>query len=127
MTAVVIEDDMDIRGLVQAILISAGLKVQVAATGAAGVEAVLEHDPDVIVVDFGLPDFTGIEAIQRIRNFSRVPVLMLTAREDLADRPYAAGANDVMTKPFNPPELRRRVADLLRDYQHTTATDAAPD
>lgn len=112
-TAVVIEDDQDIRGLIEAILGGAGLDVHVAETGAGGVEAVRQHGPDVIVVDFGLPDFTGVEAIQRVRGFSSAPVLMLTGHEDLGDAPFEAGVNDVMAKPFSPPELRGRVEKLL--------------
>lgn len=112
-TAVVIEDDQDIRGLIQAILAGAGFDVEAADTGAAGVEAVRRHRPDIIVVDFGLPDFSGVEATQEIRGFSGSPILMLTGHEDLADAPFAAGVSDVMAKPFNPPELRERVEKLL--------------
>lgn len=126
-SAVVIEDDKDIRGLIQAILAGAGFNVQVAETGAAGVEIVRRHGPDIIVVDFGLPDVTGIEVIERLRGFSQVPVLMLTGHEDLGDAPFAAGADDVMAKPFGPPELRRRVEKLLANHEQTSATGAARD
>ena len=124
-TAVVIEDDIDIRGLIRVILVSAGFEVQTAQTAAAGVEEVRRHRPDLIVVDFGLPDFTGIEAIERIRRFSLTPVLMLTGHQDLADAPFAAGANDVMAKPFTPPDLRSRVDKLLRNHTATTAPGTA--
>lgn len=120
-TAVVIEDDRDIRGLIDAILTGAGFRVEVAETGASGVEAVRTHNPGIILVDFGLPDITGIEVIERIRGFSRMPILMLTGREDLAGRPYAAGADDVMTKPFNPLELRTRVSQLLENGEQAIA------
>ena len=115
-TVLLIEDDEDIRGLIQGILTGAGLHVEEAGTGAAGVEAVRRHGPDIIVVDFGLPDFSGIEAIRRIRGFSQAPVLMLTGYGVLADNPYEAGVNDLMTKPFSPTELRRRVEKLLAGY-----------
>lgn len=108
-TVVIIEDDEDVRGLIEGILAGAGLEVQAAPTGAAGVEAVRKHGPDIIVVDFGLPDYNGTEAIRRIREFSQAPVLMLTGHGDLAESPYEAGVNDVMAKPFSPSELRRRV------------------
>lgn len=112
-TIVVIEDDQDIRSLIAGILTGAGLDVHEAGTGADGVEAVRQHGPDTIVADYGLPDFSGTEAIRRIREFSQAPVLMLTGHGDLADIPNAAGVNDLMAKPFSPPELRRRVEKLL--------------
>ena len=115
-TVLLIEDDEDIRGLIHGILTGAGLQVEEAGTGAAGVEAVRRHGPDIIVVDFGLPDFSGNEAIRRIRGFSQAPVLMVTGYVVLADNPYEAGVNDVMTKPFSPSELRRRVEKLLAGY-----------
>jgi DNA-binding response OmpR family regulator len=124
-TVLLIEDDEDIRGLIRGILTRAGLKVQEAGTGAAGVEAVRQHGPDIIVVDFGLPDFNGLEAIRRIRELSQAPVLMLTAYAVLADNPYEAGVNDLMTKPFSPSELRRRVEKLLAGYNQSAATHTA--
>lgn len=112
-TVVIIEDDEDVRGLIEGILTGSGLEVQAAPTGAAGVDAVRKHVPDVIVVDFGLPDYSGTEAVRRIREFSHAPVLMLTGHGDLAEGPYEAGVSDLMEKPFSPSELRRRVEKLL--------------
>lgn len=126
-TVVVIEDDQDIRGLIQGVLAAAGLEVQVAATGAAGVDAVRRHGPDIIVLDFGLPDFTGVEAAQRIRDFSSAPILMLTGHEDLEDAPFEAGVNDVMAKPFSPLELRKRVENLLGSHAEAKVTTSVPD
>lgn len=126
-TVEVIEDDQDVRGLSEGVLAAAGLEVQVADTGAAGVEAVRQHGPDIIVMDFGLPDFSGAEATRRIRGFSHVPVLMLTGHQDVADTAFAAGVTDVMAKPFRPPELRKRVEKLLANHQQTTVTNEAPD
>lgn len=116
-TVVVIDDDEDIRGLILGILTGAGLTVHEAGTGAAGVEAAREHSPDVLVVDFGLPDFNGLEAVRRIREFSQAPALMLTGHGDVADRPHASGVNDLMAKPFRPLELCKRVEKLLLDGQ----------
>lgn len=118
-TVVVIEDDQDVRGLIEGILTGVGLEVQEAGTGAAGVEAVRQHGPDIIVVDFGLPDFSGVEAVRRIRGFNQAPILMLTGHGDLADTPYGAGVNDLMAKPFSPLELRRRVEKLLADHSQS--------
>lgn len=125
--AVIIDDDLDVRGLIQGILISAGLEVHAADSGATGVEAVRRHGPDIIVLDFGLPDFNGLEAARRIRGFSSAPILMLTGHEDLADTPFAAGIHDLMAKPFSPRELRLRVEKLLSSDEQTTVTSAQPD
>lgn len=126
-TVVVIEDDQDIRGLIQGVLAAAGLEVQISATGAEGVDAVRRHGPDVIVLDFGLPDFTGVEAAQRIRGFSSAPILMLTGHEDLGDAPFEAGVNDVMAKPFSTLELRKRVENLLESHAEAKVATSVQD
>lgn len=112
-SAVIIDDDEDIRGLIHGILSGAGLEVHEAGTGAAGVEAVRQHSPDILVVDFGLPDFNGLEAVRRIREFSQAPALMLTGHDEVTKTPFAPGINDLMAKPFSPSELRQRVEKLL--------------
>lgn len=116
-TIVVIEDDQDIRSLIEGILTEAGLEVRTAGTAAAGVEAVRKYSPEIVLVDFGLPDFNGVEAIRQIRAFSQAPMMMLTGHGELADSPYEAGVNDLMAKPFSPLELRRRVQKLLENHQ----------
>lgn len=116
-TIVIIEDDQDVRSLIEGILARTGLEVRAAGTGATGVEAVRQHTPEMIVVDFGLPDFNGVEATRQIRAFSQTPILMLTGHGDLADSPYEAGVNDLMAKPFSPLELRRRVEKLLANHR----------
>lgn len=125
-TAVVIDDDQDVRGLIQGILEGTGLEVHGAGTGAAGVETVRQQQPDIIVLDFGLPDFNGLETARRIRGFSSAPILMLTGHEDLADTPFSAGVQDLMAKPFSPRELRLRVEKMLSGHERTTATGTEP-
>ncbi|MDQ0864736.1 response regulator transcription factor [Arthrobacter globiformis] len=112
-TAVVIEDDGDMRGLIEAVLGLSGVAVRTAATGAGGVEAVSRHSPDIVILDFGLPDVSGLEVIARIRAFSKVYILMLTGRDDLSETLLAAGANAVFTKPFRPRALRAQVEEML--------------
>lgn len=111
---VVIEDDLDFRDLLKAILVSAGLMVHGAEDGTAGIATVRKHNPAMIVVDFGLPDMTGLEVTKRIREFSDAHILMLTGRADAAGEALAAGVNEFMTKPFNIRELRQRIAAALR-------------
>jgi two-component system OmpR family response regulator len=114
--AVVIEDDLDIRDLLKVILEQSGFEVHVAATGAEGVETVRERRPAVVTVDLGLPDFDGFEVIRRLRLISQAYILMVTARADEVDTLMGLefGADDYMTKPFRPRELRARITAMMR-------------
>jgi DNA-binding response OmpR family regulator len=111
--AVVIEDDEDIRGLVTAIVSQYGVEVHSRATGEAGMAAVRELNPQLVVLDFGLPDIDGLEVLARLREFSTTRVLMLSARDDLADTMLAAGADGFLAKPFRPGDLRERLQAVL--------------
>lgn len=114
-TAVVIEDDEDIGNLVCGVLKMSALSlVRLTETGVKGVAAVQELSPGIVILDYGLPDISGLEVIRRIRTFSSVPILMLTGRGELADRLLAAGANGVLPKPFRMAALRVRIEELLR-------------
>ena len=114
--AVVVEDDEDIRELLSAVLGQSGFDVHEAADGREGVEAVREHDPAVVTVDLGLPDIDGYEVTRRLRQFTDAYVVMLTARVDEIDtlQGLDAGADDYVTKPFRPRELRARIEAMLR-------------
>ncbi|CAH0223249.1 Transcriptional regulatory protein WalR [Arthrobacter sp. Bi83] len=112
-TAVVVEDDADVGGLIHAILGAGGVTARLAETGTAGVDAVRMHSPDIVILDFGLPDITGLEVIRRIRSFSDVYILMLTGHEEMMDAVISAGANAVMSKPFRPRALRAQVDEAL--------------
>lgn len=114
--AVVIEDDADMRNLLEAVLGQAGFEVHSAADGRQGVETVREHQANVVTLDVGLPDIDGFEVLRRIRNFSDAYVVMLTGRTEEPDVLMAlhAGADDYIAKPFRPRELRARVAAMMR-------------
>ncbi|WAH95881.1 response regulator transcription factor [Arthrobacter sp. MMS18-M83] len=114
--AVVIEDDEDVRNLVDAILKEAGFVVHSAATGREGVEVVRDHHASVVTLDVGLPDMDGHEVLRRIRQFSDAYVVMLTARRDEPDTltAFLTGADDYVKKPFLPRELRARVTAMMR-------------
>jgi DNA-binding response OmpR family regulator len=103
-TAVVVEDDDDIRGLLVAVLTQAGFTVHPAATGHAGVDLVRAHEPLVTTLDISLPDIDGFEVARRIRKFSATYLVMLTAHTDEVDTLLGleAGADDYVTKPFRP-------------------------
>jgi DNA-binding response OmpR family regulator len=110
-TAVVIEDDDDVRDLLHTVLTASGFLVHTAPAGLAGVEMVRRLMPDVVTLDVGLPDIDGYEVAERIRRFSVTFIIMLTARADAGDqqRGHDAGADRYLTKPFRPAELRRHL------------------
>ena len=131
--AVVIEDDADIRSLISAVLEQAGFDVYSAATGLAGIELVRAHDPVVTTLDVSMPGMDGFETAKRIRAISTAYIVMLTARADEIDTLVGlqSGADDYLTKPFRPRELRARIEAMLRRPRTATlltpATPASPD
>jgi DNA-binding response OmpR family regulator len=112
----VIDDDDDIRGLVAELLGRAGLEVEGAADGRVGLRAFHNSPPDLVVLDVSMPELDGWQTLERIRDLSDVPVLMLTARGDELERVRGlkAGADDYVVKPFGRQELVARVEALLR-------------
>lgn len=121
---VVVEDDPDIQVVVGGILKEAGFGIHAFGHGQAGVAAVDQHKPEVVVVDLGLPDIDGFEVTRRIRAFSNAYILILTASSSEMDTILAleAGADDYLTKPFRSRELRYRVEALLRRPRLRTDT-----
>ncbi len=113
--AVVIEDDVDIRALVAAVLAQDGFTVHSAPDGLAGVELVRTVDPGLTTLDVSMPGIDGFETARRIRAFSDTRILMVSARADEAEEQQgrASGADDYLTKPFRPRELRQRVQALV--------------
>ncbi|WP_411719705.1 response regulator transcription factor [Mycetocola sp.] len=128
-TAVVIEDDGDIRSLVETVLRQAGFEVASTASGTEGVELVRANKPTIITLDIGLIDIDGLEVARRIRLFTDCYIVMLTAQSDEADLLFGleSGADDYVIKPFRPRELRARIEAMLRRPRISGAfdTDAA--
>ncbi|WP_343899968.1 response regulator transcription factor [Arthrobacter rhombi] len=122
--AVVVEDDEDIRGLLEAVLLQSGFEVHQTGSGVTGVELVGQQDPELVTLDLGLPDIDGFEVARRIRRSSDAHIVMLTARTDEIDTVLGleTGADDYLTKPFSPRELRARVEAIMR----RRARDRAP-
>ena len=112
----VVEDDKDVAGLLREVLVQAGHEVRLAHTALAGRRAFHRHDPDLLVLDVSLPDGTGFELCQHVRETSLAPVMFITARAALQDkvRAFRAGGDDFMTKPFSPVEVVLRADALLR-------------
>lgn len=115
-TAVVVEDDPDIRLLVLEVLEMAGFAVHEAPTGREGIDLVRELEPDLVTLDLGLPDLDGTEVCRRIRQFTDAYVIMITARRDEIDQLIGLemGADDFIVKPFSPRALQARVAAMFR-------------
>jgi len=115
-TALVVEDEDSIATLVHSYLERDGFTVVRAERGAEALAEIERRPVRVIVLDIGLPDMDGFEVCRRIRSESRVPILMLTARDEEPDRVSGLelGADDYLTKPFSPRELVARVKAVLR-------------
>jgi DNA-binding response OmpR family regulator len=112
----VIDDDDDTRGLVSELLGRAGHAVEQASNGRAGLRALHEAPPDLVVLDVTMPELDGWQTLERIRDLSDVPVLMLTGHGAELERVRGlqAGADDYLVKPFGRQELVARVQALLR-------------
>jgi DNA-binding response OmpR family regulator len=112
----VVDDDDDIRGLVRELLERRGFTVAEAVDGRQALHEFYEGRPDLVVLDVGMPGFDGWTTLERIRELSDVPVVMLTARaaELEKTRGLQAGADDYVTKPFGRQELLARIEALLR-------------
>ena len=129
--ALVVEDEPALARLVGSYLTRAGHAVTYSSSGLEAVEVARRLDPDVVVLDLGLPGLDGIEVCRRLRTFSDCYVIMLTARDDEVDKlvGLSVGADDYLTKPFSPRELVARVGVLLRRPRRdpgTAAADGAP-
>jgi two-component system, OmpR family, KDP operon response regulator KdpE len=112
----VIDDEQAIRRFLRVALAASHHRVIEAGTGEAGITAAATERPDLIVLDLGLPDLDGIEVLRRIREWSAVPILVLSVRSQEEDKVAAldAGADDYMTKPFTIGELTARMRVAVR-------------
>jgi two-component system KDP operon response regulator KdpE len=124
--AVVIEDDVQIRRFLKATLEENGFKYVEADTAKKGLVQCETQMPDLILLDLGLPDMDGLEVIERVREWTKVPIVVLSARGQEKDKVAAldAGADDYLTKPFGVDELMARLRVALRHSARTESADA---
>ena len=121
----VVDDEIQIRRTVGLNLRAHGFDVDIAGTGEEALDLAARRRPDVVVVDLGLPGISGIEVIEGIRGWSRVPIVVLSVRDTEADKVAAldAGADDYVSKPFGMDELLARLRAALR---HVIPADEEP-
>ena len=115
-TIVIVDDDPRLLTTLSINFKARGYEVYSASTGAEGLQVVSQHQPDVVILDMGLPDMDGREVLDGIRGWSAIPVLILTARSDplFSASALDRGADDYVTKPFSMEELLARVRVALR-------------
>jgi two-component system response regulator MprA len=112
----VIEDEQRIAQFIERGLIYEGYRVDVAHDGRTGLASARDNPPDLVILDWMLPGLDGLEVCKRLRNATNVPIMMLTARDEVADRVVGldAGADDYLVKPFSFDELLARIRALFR-------------
>ena len=127
-TVLVIDDEPQIRKFLRISLASQGYKVLEAGTGAEGLSQAALGRPELVVLDLGLPDMDGQQVLRELREWSQVPVLVLSVRASEVQKVEAldGGANDYVTKPFGIQEFLARVRALLRQVPQAVAEESAP-
>ena len=126
----VVEDDTPVRNLITMTLKTHEYRYLSAQNGASAVMEALSHNPDIVLLDLGLPDMDGVEIIQKIRSWSNMPIIVISARTEDSDKIGAldAGADDYLTKPFSVDELlaRLRVTQRRLSMMKTDSVQDSP-
>ncbi|MEK7890286.1 two-component system response regulator CreB [Burkholderia contaminans] len=127
-TILIVEDEVAIADTIIYALGTDGMQTVHCTLGQAALDHLRDTRFDLVVLDVGLPDLSGFEVCRRLRTFSDIPVIFLTARHDEIDRIVGLeiGADDYVIKPFSPRELAARVRVILRRFHRTAAPEAAP-
>lgn len=121
----IIDDETQIRRFLRVALTSHGYVVKDASTGREGLEAVAMFSPDLVVLDLGLPDLDGLDVVRQMREWTKVPIIILSVKEQESDKIAALdfGADDYVTKPFGMGELLARIRAGMR---HTVGVEEQP-
>jgi len=124
----VIEDEVPIRRFLKAALEGQGFKLLEARTGTQGLSLAASHNPDIILLDLGLPDVDGLEVIKGVRAWTRTPIIIISARGQDADKIAGldAGADDYLTKPFSVEELAARMRVAIRHLSQSPLAKEEP-
>ncbi len=124
----VVEDDAPIRNLIATTLRSHDYRFITAENGRSAILQTTSHSPDIVLLDLGLPDMDGVDIIRQIRTWSQMPIIVISARSEDADKIEAldAGADDYLTKPFSVEELLARLRVTQRRLAYMQAGDAEP-
>lgn len=122
---ILIDDELRIQNFIGISLNAEGYRYSAFSDAATGLNAIESEHPDLVILDLGLPDLDGFEVLRRIRVNSKVPVLILTARDEESEkvRLLEAGANDYLSKPFGIKELIARIKVLIRDIGYSPLPD----
>lgn len=128
-TILIVEDDPQIRNFISYILKQEGFSYHVAGTAQGAMAVLVSTKIDLVLLDLGLPDFDGMEVITKLRSWSEVPIIVVSARDQDREKAQAldAGADDYMTKPFSATELMARIRVAIRHLNMSTKSTVLPE
>lgn len=127
-TILIVEDDAQIRNFIAYTLKQEGFTYQTARTAQEAMSILVSQNVDLMLLDLGLPDFDGMEVIEKVRSWSEIPIVIVSARDQDKDKAAAldAGADDYLTKPFSAMELMARIRVAIRHLRKTTQSQTCP-
>ncbi len=127
-TILIVEDDSQIHNFISYILKQEGFTCQIAKTAQNAMAALISQKIDLMILDMGLPDYDGMEIIKKVREWSELPIIVVSARDQDKDKVSAldAGADDYLTKPFSAAELMARIRVMIRHLHKTAKSPVQP-